>query len=94
MEKRIHTVPFIFSVNPFTIITSCIFSIIICVRMRCMHNSTAQTPGASEPSLFLQLLYFLKDHIIQHLDICAFHTRGAGFNNARTFKFAQGIDDD
>lgn len=61
--------------------------------MRCMHNSTAQTPGASEPSLFLQLLYFLKDHIIQHLDIGAFHPRGAGFNNARTFKFAQGIDD-
>ena len=45
-------------------------------------------------SAFFRLLQFLKNAVIDYLDIGAFHTGRTGFDHTCTLEFSQGIDDD
>ena len=45
-------------------------------------------------SAFFRLFQFLKNAVIDYLDIGAFHTGRTGFDHTCTLEFSQGIDDD
>ena len=43
--------------------------------------------------LFLDFGQFVENHIVQNLDVGAFHSAGAGLDDARTLEFSKGVDD-
>ena len=43
--------------------------------------------------LFLDFGQFVENHIVQNLDVGAFHSAGAGLDDAGTLEFSKGVDD-